>query len=136
VCSLSASAARSWRCPHTALHYICFLNYILYYILLYMRSHHTEVLHVYSYYYIQQSMTKEIANSIRDSDAEHAGLVEAVHSRVMARIVQQGDVAGQVHEALESKRYYCFTTRASVTPALPLLLPPTYCCFTYCFATA
>ena len=49
-------------------------------------------------------MTKEIANSIRDSDAEHAGLVEAVHSRVMARIVQQGDVAGQVHEALESKR--------------------------------
>ena len=49
-------------------------------------------------------MTKEIANSIRDSDAEHAGLVEAVHNRVMARIVQQGDVAGQVHEALESKR--------------------------------
>ena len=81
-------------------------------------------------YYIPQSMTKEIANSIRDSDAEHAGLVEAVHNRVMARIVQQGDVAGQVHEAPESKRYSCFTTSASVTRALLLLLPPTYYCFT------
>ena len=74
------------------------------------------VLYVFSCY-MQQSMTKEIANSIRDSDAEHAGLVEAVHNRVMARIVQQGDVASQVHEALESKRYSCFTT------AILLLLP-------------
>ena len=53
-----------------------------------------------------ESMATAIADSIRDADAQHAGLVEAVHKRVMARIAQQGDVASVVQEALESKRAF------------------------------
>jgi len=53
-----------------------------------------------------EGMATAIADSIRDADAQHAGLVEAVHKRVMARIAQQGDVAAVVQEALESKRAF------------------------------
>ena len=53
-----------------------------------------------------EGMAAAIAESIRDADAEHVGLVEAVHKRVLARIAQMGDVAAVVQEALESKRAF------------------------------
>jgi len=63
-----------------------------------------------------EGVATAIADSIRDADAEHAGLVEAVHKRVMARIAEQGDVAAVVQEALENKRAFLEeVVRAEIT---------------------
>ena len=53
-----------------------------------------------------EKMAAAIGDAMRDADTDHAGLVEAVHKRIVARLAQQEDVSFVVQEALENKRAF------------------------------
>jgi len=53
-----------------------------------------------------EGVAAAMGDAIRDADADHAGLVEAVHRRIVARLAAQDDVSSVVQEALENKRAF------------------------------
>jgi hypothetical protein len=53
-----------------------------------------------------EKLKAQMAESLQSADKDHAGLVEAVHSRLMQRLSQQEDLTSVLSEAIEGKRAF------------------------------
>jgi DNA repair exonuclease SbcCD ATPase subunit len=53
-----------------------------------------------------EKLKAQMAESLQSADKDHAGLVEAVHSRMMQRLSQQEDLTSVLSEAIEGKRAF------------------------------
>lgn len=53
-----------------------------------------------------EKLKAQMAESLQNADSDHAGLVEAVHSRMMQRLSQQEDLTSVLSEAIEGKRAF------------------------------